>query len=273
MFARGNEVRRPVVAGVFYPSGAQELESTVETMLSQTTERKPCRLCGVVVPHAGYPYSGQIAGKAFSLLAHANDAPNRILLIGPPHFVTARGIVAPSSSAFATPLGDVAVDVGTVQLLRDAGVVTIDDTPHMPEHSLEVELPFLQRLLEDFTIVPLLVDDASPGQVALVIERVLGKRTLLVVSTDLSHYLDYATAERRDLATARTIERLDYTTLGPNDACGFSALNGALCAASRRNWAVTRLDLRNSGDTSGEKRRVVGYGAWAFTAVERQEHC
>ena len=273
MFARGNEVRRPVVAGVFYPSGAQELESTVETMLSQTTERKPCRLCGVVVPHAGYPYSGQIAGKAFSLLAHANDAPNRILLIGPPHFVTARGIVAPSSSAFATPLGDVAVDVGTVQLLRDAGVVTIDDTPHMPEHSLEVELPFLQRLLEDFTIVPLLVDDASPGQVALVIERVLGKRTLLVVSTDLSHYLDYATAERRDLATAATIERLDYTTLGPNDACGFSALNGALCAASRRNWTVTRLDLRNSGDTSGEKRRVVGYGAWAFTAVERQEHC
>ena len=162
MFARGNEVRRPVVAGVFYPSGAQELESTVETMLSQTTERKPCRLCGVVVPHAGYPYSGPIAGKAFSLLAHANDAPNRILLIGPPHFVTARGVVAPSSSAFATQLGDVAADVGTVELLRDAGVVTIDDTPHMPEHSLEVELPFLQRLLEDFTIVPLLVGDASP---------------------------------------------------------------------------------------------------------------
>jgi len=108
------------------------------------------------------PYSGPIAGKAFSLLAHANDAPNRILLIGPPHFVTARGVVAPSSSAFATPLGDVAVDVGTVELLRDAGLVTIDDTPHMPEHSLEVELPFLQRLLEDFTIVPLLVGDASP---------------------------------------------------------------------------------------------------------------
>jgi hypothetical protein len=122
-------------------------------------------------------------------------------------------------------------------------------------------------VLEDFTIVPLLVDAASPEQVALVIETVLGKRTLLVVSTDLSHYLDYATAQRRDLATAGTIERLDYT-LGPNDACGFSALNGALCAASRCRWTVTRLDLRNSGDTSGEKRRVVGYGAWAFTAAE-----
>ena len=108
---------------------------------------------------------------------------------------------------------------------------------------------------------------------ARVIETLLGKRTLLVVSTDLSHYLDYATAERRDLATAGTIERLDYTTLGPNDACGFSALNGALCAASRCSWTVTRLDLRNSGDTSGEKRRVVGYGAWAFTTVERPEHC
>ena len=273
MFARRNEVRRPVVAGTFYSSDAQELESTVEGMLSQTTKTNLGRLCGVVVPHAGYPYSGPIAGKAFSLLAHSNDAPNRILLMGPSHFVTARGIVAPSSSAFATPLGNVAVDVRAVEALRDAGLVTIDDTPHAPEHALEVELPFLQRVLGDFTIVPLLVDDASPEQVALIIETVLGKRTLLVVSSDLSHYLDYATAERRDLATAGTIERLDYTTLGPNDACGFSALNGALCAASRCGWTVTRLDLRNSGDTSGKKRRVVGYGAWAFTTVERQEHC
>ena len=269
MLARENGVRRPVVAGTFYPSEARELESTVEAMLSQTTETKLGRLCGMVVPHAGYPYSGPIAGKAFSLLAHATDAPNRILLIGPPHFMAVRGIVAPSSLAFATPLGDIAVDVGTVELLRDAGLVTIDDTPHMPEHSLEVELPFLQSVLEEFTIIPLLVDDTSPEQVALVIERVLGKRTLLVVSTDLSHYFDYPTAARRDLATAGTIELLDYTSLGPNDACGFSALNGALCAASRFNWTVTRLDLRNSGDTSGEKRQVVGYGAWAFTAVER----
>jgi MEMO1 family protein len=112
----------------------------------------------------------------------------------------------------------------------------------------------------------LLIDAVSPERVALVIETVLGKRTLFVVSTDLSHYLDYATAQRRDLATAGTIERLDSTTLGPNAACGFSALNGALCAASRCHWTVTRLDLRNSGDTSGEKRQVVGYGAWAFTA-------
>ena len=186
MFAKlRNEVRRPAVAGDFYPSGAQELESTVETMLSQTTERKPRRLCGVVVPHAGYPYSGPIAGKAFSLLAHAKDAPNRILLIGPPHYVPVRGIVAPSTPAFATPLGDVGSMSTRWSLLRDAGLVTIDDTPHTPEHALEVELPFLQSVLEDFTIVPLLVDAASPEQVALVIEKVLGKGTLLVVSTDL----------------------------------------------------------------------------------------
>jgi MEMO1 family protein len=213
------------------------------------------------------------SGQGLSFLAHSNDGPNRILLIGPPHYVPLRGIVAPSSSAFATPLGNVAVDVGAVESLRDAGLVTLDDTPHAPEHALEVELPFLQRVLEDFTIVPLLVDAVSAEQVALVIEKVLGKGTLLVVSTDLSHYLDYATAVRRDLATAGTIERLDYNTLGPNDACGFSALNGALCAASRCNWTVTRLDLRNSGDTSGEQRRVVGYGAWAFTTVEGPEHC
>ena len=131
---------------------------------------------------------------------------------------------------------------------------------------------FFRACLKTSPLSPLLVGAASPEQVAGVIETVLGKRTLLVVSTDLSHYLDYATAKRRDLATARTIERLDYTTLGPNDACGFSAVNGALCAASRCGWTVTRLDLRNSGDTSGEKRRVVGYGAWAFMAVEGQEH-
>jgi AmmeMemoRadiSam system protein B len=194
-----------------------------------------------------------------------NDVFYRILLIGPAHYVPVRGIVAPSSSAFSTPLGNVAVDVGAVEALRDAGLVTIDDAPHVPEHSLEVELPFLQHVLEDFTIVPLLVDEVSPERVALVIETLLGKHTLVVVSSDLSHYLDYAAAQRRDLATAGTIERLDYTTLGPDDACGFSALNGALCAASRCGWTVTRLDLRNSGDTSGETRWVVGYGAWAFT--------
>lgn len=266
MFAQRSEVRRPAVAGAFYPGGAQELERSVEAMLLQAVERKLDGLCGVVTPHAGYPYSGPIAAEAFSLLTHASDAPNRILLIGPPHYVPTRGIVAPSSTAFSTPLGDVAVDVGAVEALRDAGLVTIDDIPHAPEHALEVELPFLQCMFEDFTIVPLLVDEVSPEQVALVIETLLGKRTLLVVSTDLSHYLDYAAAERRDLATAGTIERLDCTTLGPDDACGFSALNGALCAASRCSWTVTRLDLRNSGDTSGEKRQVVGYGAWAFTA-------
>src|SRR4026208_926636 len=181
-----SEIRRPVVAGTFYPSEAQELESTVEAMLLQTRERKLGGLCGVVTPHAGYPYSGPIAAGAFSLLTHSNDAPDRILLMGPPHYVPMRGMVAPASGAFGTPLGDVAVDVGAVEVLRDAGLVTIDDTPHAPEHALEVELPFLQRVLEDFTIVPLLVDAASPEQVALVIERMLGKRTLLVVSTDLS---------------------------------------------------------------------------------------
>ena len=267
-----NEVRRPAVAGAFYPRGARELKSTVEALLSQATKKELGGLCGVVAPHAGYVYSGPIAGEAFSLFARLSDAPNRILLIGPPHYVSVRGIVAPSSRAFTTPLGYVAVDVGAVESLRDAGLVTIDDTPHAPEHALEVELPFLQRVLEDFTIVPLLVGAASPEEVARVIETVLGKRTQLVVSTDLSHYLDYETAERHDLATAGTIERLDYTTLSPNDACGFSALNGALCAASRCGWTVTRLDLRNSGDTSREKRRVVGYGAWAFAAVEGQEH-
>ena len=142
MFAKlRNEVRSPAVAGDFYPSGAQEFESTVGALLSQAKKRRELSgLCGLVTPHAGYVYSGPIAGKAFSLLAHSNDGPNRILLIGPPHYVPLRGIVAPSSSAFTTPLGDVAVDVRAVNL-GDAGLVTLDDTPHAPEHALEVELP------------------------------------------------------------------------------------------------------------------------------------
>ena len=147
MFAkRESEVRRPTVAGAFYPRGAQELKSTVEALLSQATKGELSG--GVVAPHAGYPYSGPIAGKAFSLLARSNNAPNRILLIGPPHYVPVRGIVAPSSRAFATPLGDVVIDVDAVGSLRDAGLVTIDDIPHAPEHALEVELHFFRACLK-----------------------------------------------------------------------------------------------------------------------------
>jgi AmmeMemoRadiSam system protein B len=162
------------------------------------------------------------------------------------------------------PLGEIELDRAAIAALLDAGLVIIDDRAHAPEHSLEVELPFLQHALGQFRLIPLLVGDATPEQVTSVIGAVMNARTLLVVSTDLSHYLDDASARARDLTTAQAIERFDFTRLGPEDACGFAALNGALCAGNRQGWCIKRIDLRNSGDATGDRARVVGYGAWSF---------
>ena len=259
-------VRAPAVAGSFYPGRPGELKKTVEHLLAQSPPWAPDALLGVIAPHAGYVYSGGAAGKAFAGVAASGRSFSRVVLIGPPHYVGVHGVAAPSARAFATPLGEVPVDTDTIRRLADAGLVTINDIPHAPEHALEVELPFLQLVLRDFEIVPLLAGDASPEEVTEIIEAASDGETLLVVSTDLSHYLDDASARRRDLATAEAIERVDFQTLGPYDACGYAALNGALCAAGRSGWGIKRLDLRNSGDTSGDFSRVVGYGAWAFTA-------
>ena len=270
MFARQPRlnVRPPAVAGSFYPRGAAELMATVEALLSEPqTSPDGDRLLGVVAPHAGYMYSGSVAASAFAELAACARAFERVLLIGPPHYVPVRGVAAPSSTAFATPLGEVEIDKDAIAALIGAELVSVDDRAHAPEHSLEVELPFLQKVLGRFTLVPLLVGDASPEEVASIIDAVMDERTVLVVSTDLSHYLDDATARACDLVSAETIERLDFAKLGPQDACGFAALNGALCAGRQRRWGIKRLDLRNSGETSGDRSRVVGYGAWAFSAA------
>jgi MEMO1 family protein len=271
MFARQQRLsaRRPAVAGSFYPRGAGELSAIVEGLLAQAAPSGEGQLLGVIAPHAGYMYSGQVAASAFAEVTASRYDLARVLLIGPPHYVPVRGIAAPSANAFATPLGEVAIDVDAVASLVDGGLVGIDDRAHAPEHSLEVELPFLQTVLGRFTLIPLLVGDASPQEVAGVIGAVMDERTLLVVSTDLSHYLDDASARKRDLVTAAAIERLDFAKLGPQDACGFSALNGALCAGREGSWHIKRLDLRNSGETSGDRGRVVGYGAWAFTVAQQ----
>jgi AmmeMemoRadiSam system protein B len=191
----------------------------------------------------------------------------RVLLIGPAHYVPVTGIAASSAEAFATPLGEIPVDTVAIDALKRPRLVQSDDTAHAPEHALEVELPFLQKTLAAFSIVPLLVGSAAPQHVAQVIRSLIDDQTLLVVSTDLSHYLDDAAARQRDLATAEAIESLDYGRLGPQDACGFTALNGALCAAGENGWTITRLALRNSSETSGDYDRVVGYGAWTLSAA------
>lgn len=259
-------VRPPAVAGSFYPAEPVRLRAMIDAFLAAAKGRAPDRPAkAIIAPHAGYVYSGPIAGSAFAALGPGRAAVRRVVVIGPAHFVPIRGLAAPVAEAFRTPLGEVPVDVEAVAALADLPQVAASDRPHRPEHALEVELPFLQVLLGDFALVPLVVGDARPAEVAEVLERLWnGPETLIVISSDLSHYHDAATARRLDEGTAAMIERLDARDLGPERACGFLPIAGLLVASRRRGLAATRRDLRNSGDTAGPKDQVVGYGAWAF---------
>jgi MEMO1 family protein len=258
-------IRPPAVAGTFYPAEATRLRATVEGFLAAAYwscgERRPKAL---IAPHAGYLYSGPVAGHAFALGASASTI-RRVVVIGPAHFVWVRGLAVPSAEAFRTPLGDVPLDPAAIAGILDLPQVELADAPHQPEHALEVELPFLQAVVGDFALVPLLVGDATGGEVAGVLGRLWdGPETLIVISSDLSHYEAYASAKEHDGATAAAIERFDHAALGPRDACGYLPIAGLLIEARRRGMRVARLDLRNSGDTAGPKEQVVGYGAWAF---------
>ncbi len=263
---REQAVRPPAVAGTFYPRDAATLARTVRDLLGGVTSpgvpRAPAAL---VVPHAGYVYSGPVAATAYRSLVPYARRYQRVALFGPAHFVPFRGLALPSSSAFATPLGEVPVDAEGRQRLSTLPYVRISDEPHEPEHSLEVQLPFLQVVLPGRPVLPVACGDAEPEEVAEAMERALeGDGALLLVSTDLSHYFDWATARRLDEETARAVESLRPDALGPVSTCGRVPLRGLLIWAAARNLEPVRLDLRNSGDTAGDPARVVGYGAWAF---------
>lgn len=259
-------IRRPAVAGLFYPDDPRELATQVERHLAAARRaphpqaaRVPLAL---VAPHAGYLYSGPVAGSAFATLDDATWV-RRVLLLGPSHYVPFAGLALPDADAFATPLGEVPLDPLGVGALSGLAQVERFDAAHRREHSLEVELPFLQATLAQLAIVPLVVGEASAAEVAQVIARLVAlEGTLIVVSTDLSHYRDYPTARRLDAATSAAIEALAWERLGEHDACGVRPLRGLLAWARERQLHVTCLDLRNSGDTAGPHDRVVGYGAY-----------
>jgi AmmeMemoRadiSam system protein B len=262
-------VRLPAVAGSFYPADAGRLRAAVEGYLATANgSRGAATPKAVIAPHAGYVYSGPVAGHAFAALGEGAAAIHRAVVVGPAHFVPFRGIALPSAAAFRTPLGEVPLDQAAIETIRDLPLVRVVDAPHEPEHALEVELPFLQALLADFALVPLLVGEATAAAVVEVLKRLWGGlETLIVISSDLSHYEPYQRAKEHDAATAATIERLDAGSLEPRDACGWLPVAGALVAAGQRGMQVTRLDLRNSGDTAGSRDQVVGYGAWAFCEI------
>jgi len=266
----GGRVRRPAVAGSFYPSGAPALRSALaECARHAARTLPPGRPKALIAPHAGYMYSGPIAATAYGSLAPWKDEIRRVVLLGPSHHVAFHGLATSSAEYFLTPIGPVQLDLGATLALQELPFVRQRDDAHVSEHSLEVHLPFLQVALEEFRLVPLVVGEAIPTEVAAALDRVWdGDETLIVVSTDLSHYRPYEEARHLDAETGRAIEQLDAAAIDGRRACGYRALNGLLTAAGRRGLRVTALDERNSGDTAGDRRRVVGYGAWALTPDE-----
>lgn len=258
------QTRKPAVAGLFYPAAPAELRETIGRFLGARAagDRVPKAL---IVPHAGYVYSGSIAASAYALIAPARATLRKVVLLGPSHRVQFSGLAVPGARLYETPLGPVPIDAEAIAAALALPQVCELDAAHAREHSLEVQVPFLQSVLDDFTLAPFAVGDAGAPEVAGVIEKLWGgDETLIVISTDLSHYLDYTVACRRDERTARAIEGLRYEDIGYEDACGRDPLNGLLYLARERGLRATRLDLRNSGDTEGTPERVVGYGAFAI---------
>jgi MEMO1 family protein len=254
-----SEIRPPAVAGAFYPRDPTRLAAQVDQLLEQvgpgTSHDTPKAL---IVPHAGYIYSGPIAASAYAQLSAAAEQIERVVLLGPSHFVPVQRLASPSATAFATPLGDIDVEAA-------CGVPSVAQA-HAREHSLEVQLPFLQRALGRFTLVPMVVGRAGPDEVAEVLAAQWGGvETLILISSDLSHFLPYDEACRADRETARKI--LSLSAMLDDDACGSNAVNGLLLAARLQGLVPSQLDLRTSGDTAGGRGEVVGYGAFGFSST------
>lgn len=262
-----NTVRRAAVAGMFYPANAQDLAEEVDLFLSQAnkTSPDPLRIKAIAVPHAGYIYSGETAGCAYALIAARRDVIRHVVLLGPTHRVAIAGLALPEAEGFDSPLGLVPVDRDMIAAVRNLPQVLASRAAHAAEHSLEVQLPFLQRVLERFTLLPLAVGRASAEEVAEVLDALWGgPETLIVVSTDLSHFHRYDEAVRIDASTVADVLAL-RTNIDHQQACGATPLNGLLLCAQRRGLTPHLIDARNSGDTAGDRARVVGYGAFAFT--------
>lgn len=275
-------IRRPAVAGFFYPADPAELSDTVSELMTRASATGlpatalaatglpatalPWNSKAYIVPHAGYIYSGSTAASAYVQAAQQQASVRRIVLIGPSHRVYLNGAALPRAQAFATPLGDIPIERELKDRLLDVPGMIESDHPHQLEHSLEVQLPFLQVAFKEFTILPIVVGDASAAQIAAALDAVWGEEeTLILASSDLSHYHAYREAQLIDARTSAAILS-KQTNLSAEQACGAVAINGLLYSARERNLQVAELARCNSGDTAGDRDRVVGYGAYALSA-------
>jgi hypothetical protein len=256
--------RQPAVAGSFYPANPQQLTQQLTQYLHEADSNAKVPKA-IIVPHAGYIYSGPIAASAYSRLKNAHATIKRVVIIGPSHHVAFKGLAVSRAECFTTPLGSVPVDEFAIESIMHLPFIYTIEQAHSQEHSLEVQLPFLQATLDDFSIIPIVAGDATPQQVSQLLELLWGgSETLIVISSDLSHYHNYATAQQLDQVTNKTIETLHYEQLGYDSACGRVPVSGLLKVAQDKALTVKNIDLRNSGDTAGDKQRVVGYGAYVI---------
>jgi hypothetical protein len=263
------KVRQPAVAGQFYPARPRELTGMVDGYIKEAEPASGPIPKAVIAPHAGYVYSGPVAGTAYAHLAQNNGAVRRVVLLGPTHWSHIRGLAASSADAFATPLGTIPLDEEGQQMALNHSQVELSDDAHAREHALEVHLPFLQTIFNEFKLVPLVVGNAAPGEVAGVLRELWGgPETVIVISSDLSHYNDYATAVKLDKETSKSMEKLQ--PLREGQACGLKAINGLLHFAREESLKLNTVDLRNSGDTAGPRDRVVGYGAYVVWESEQE---
>jgi len=260
-------IRKAAVAGQFYPDDPLQLQDTIAGLLSKagSLENNIVQPKAIIVPHAGYIYSGLAAASAFASLLPFRDKITRIVLLGPSHRVGFNGLAVSNADYFQTPLGTIRIEKGAIGKILSLPQVSANDEAHLFEHSLEVELPFLQEVLDDFSLIPIVVGDADGQSVSEVLELLWGDEdTLIVISSDLSHFHDYKNAQQRDTATCQSIEKLSPELISYDDACGRNPIKGILISAQKHNLTVTTLALCNSGDTAGGKERVVGYGAWVL---------
>ena len=259
-----NTIIRPAaVSGMFYSADPNQLQSDISRYLQQAKTESDLMPKAIIVPHAGYIYSGPIAASAYKLLQPTKHLIKQVILLGPSHRVAFRGIATSNADYFSTPLGNIKINRTLCHQAETFDFVQANDAAHAQEHSLEVQLPFLQNMLDDFELTPLVVGDCAAQDVAKLLDSIWGKSdTLIVISSDLSHYHNYFTAQQLDQKTSLAIESCQPENISYENACGRAPLNGLLTLTKQKHLSIDTIDLRNSGDTAGDKERVVGYGAY-----------